>query len=92
MIDLREMYLVALEQIKQVLGSEPIDFRFEQFKEDEKAHINEIVVSYLVERKPKSGLTGVGSFPSLISEYERIYKIIQLTDDKKLVAILMYPN
>ncbi len=93
MIELREMYLTAFEQIKQVLGKEPIDFRFEQFKEDEKSHINEMVVSYLVERTPKTtGFKSVSTVSNLFYDYERIYKIIQLTDDKKLVGILIYPN
>ncbi|MEO5581840.1 MAG: hypothetical protein ABIR66_04060 [Saprospiraceae bacterium] len=86
MNQLREMYLTAYEQIKQVLGKDQIDFLFEQFKEDEKAHIKELVVSYLVENKQK------GLIPNLYSDHERIYKLIQLTEDKKLIGILMYPN
>lgn len=85
MSQLRELYLIAYDKIKEVIGKDPIDFRFEQFKEDEKSHLQEMVVSYLVESKKNNPL------PAFF-QYERIYKIVQVNDAGKLIGILIYPN
>lgn len=87
MITFKEYYKIAYENIKNFIGTEPIDFRLEQYAKNKKSNSVEFVISYLTERKAKSKLDAM--LPSQIA-MERIYKQISFNSKNQVEKILIF--
>ena len=87
-MDLKELYSIAKNTLKEVIYSDNPDFRLEQAEYDNENGIWEIVVSFLVENSNKSTNPLFAINQNL--PYERVYKTFKINQEKKVVGFYIY--
>jgi hypothetical protein len=89
-MNLKELLNIAKSELVDMSTLSNPDFRLEQAEFFKDTNNWEIVVSYLIENtNPKNS-----SLAAIITEfkYHRIYKRIQIDEDKNVVGFFMYEN
>ena len=89
-MNFKELYATSKENVGDVLGSEPMDFRLEQATKSKDNDNWEVVVSYLVNNLNKpvaSPLTT--AFGTTNLPYERVFKLIKIKD-REVSEFLIY--
>lgn len=92
-MNLKEIYKIILEQLKDIFTVENPDLRLEQaeFKKDE--GIWEVVVSYLVDNVNRP-INQKGDWASDYNyrsyNYHRLYKLMKLDKDKNIIGFYIY--
>ena len=85
-MDFKELYRIAKKEITPLYEVEPQDLRLEQAEYSKESGYWEVVVSFLVENQNLSPLLQINS------KYERIYKLIKIDQNKKVVGIYMFSD
>lgn len=84
-MNLKEFYEIAKEELEQLYGHEPLDFRLEAVDREVGTKHWDVVVSYLVENKYSQQLAILPP-----SKYERIYKSLEINDEKEVVGFHIF--
>lgn len=88
-MNLKEFYQIAKTELEQLYDDEPLDLRLEQVERSKGSGYWEVVVSYLVENKNRSD---VALGPLISSKYERVYKSLEIDDNKQVVGFYMFSS
>ena len=84
---LKEFYQITKEELEQLHGAEPLDFRLEQVEYDQVSSSWRVVVSYLVEKKYTSPLEEkMNIFP----KHERVYKALEIDKNNEVIGFRIF--
>ena len=84
----KELFSLAVQNLKEFTTLKKPDFRLEQIEFIEKENVWEIIVSFLVENTNKRLGTSVGLITSF--EFSRKYKKVRINNNKVVLGIYIY--
>lgn len=89
-MNLKEIYKIILEQLKDIFTVENPDLRLEQAEFRTEKGIWEVVVSYLVDNVNRP-INQIGDWASNYN-YHRLYKLVKLDKNKNVIGFYIYDN
>lgn len=85
-MNLKEFYQIGKDELTQLYGEEPQDYRLEQVERIGDTDDWEVVVSYLVENKNRPEKLAI----RIDYQYERVYKAFRVNSKKEVIGFYMF--